>query len=63
MDHASGISLVKTFQLRSRNVSDDKPEAMTFTPLSNAHEIDLTRAGIMPIPFNMPGCGLHRTVQ
>ena len=27
---------------------------MTFTPLTNAHEIDLTRAGIMPIPFNMP---------
>ena len=27
---------------------------MTFTPLSNVHEIDLTRAGIMPIPFNMP---------
>ena len=49
-DHASGISLVKTFQLTSRNVSDTKPEAMTFTPLTNAHEIDLTRAGIMPIP-------------
>ena len=54
VDHASGMSLVKTFQLTSRNVTDNKPEAMTFTPLTNAHEIDLTRAGIMPIPFNMP---------
>ncbi len=53
VDTASGISPV-SFQLTSRNVSDNKPEAMTFTLLSNVHEIDLTRAGIMPIPFNMP---------
>ena len=55
VDHASGISHVKDFQLTSLSVSDtDNPQAMTFTPLSNVHEIDLTRAGIMPIPFNMP---------
>ena len=53
VNHAGGTSPV-SFQLTSRNVSDNKPEAMTFTPLTNVHEIDLTRAGIMPIPFNMP---------
>ena len=33
---------------------------MTFSALSNVHEIDLTRAGIMPIPFNMPALRLPK---
>ena len=36
---------------------------MTFSALSNVHEIDLTRAGIMPIPFNMPALWRYPTEQ
>jgi len=50
----SGMSLVKDFPLTSASVSHSNPLTMTFSALSNVHEIDLTRAGIMPIPFNMP---------
>ena len=48
------MSLVKDFQLKSTSVSNSNLQTMTFSALSNVHEIDLTRAGIMPIPFNMP---------
>ena len=48
------MSLVKDFQLTSPSVSHSNPPTMTFSPFSNVHEIDLTRAGIMPIPFDMP---------
>ena len=48
------MSLCQGLPTHVASVSDDNPQAMTFTSLSNAHEIDLTRAGIMPIPFNMP---------
>jgi hypothetical protein len=51
--HAAGISLGKTFPLTHASVSDNNLGPITATPLSNAHEIDLTRAGIMPIPINM----------
>jgi len=50
----SGMGRVKDFQLTSASVSHSNPLTMTFSALSNVHEIDLTRAGIMPIPFNMP---------
>src|SRR5882757_3272791 len=52
--HASGMSLLKDFPLTSASVSHSNPQTMIFSALSNVHEIDLTRAGIMPIPFNMP---------
>ena len=56
VDHANGIGQVKDFLVTSLSVSDDNdnPQAITFTPLSDVYKIDLTRAGIMPIPFNMP---------
>src|SRR6476620_4491893 len=52
--HTRVISVIKDFQLTSPTVSHGNRPTMTFSPLSNVHEIDLTRAGIMPIPFNMP---------
>ena len=52
--NTSGMSLVKDFQLTSPSGSHRNPPTMTFSPFSNVHEIDLTRAGIMPIPFDMP---------
>src|SRR6478735_6092312 len=39
----SGMSLVKDFALTSPSVSYSNPQTMTFSPLSNVHEIDLTR--------------------
>ena len=54
VDHTSGMSLVKDFKLTSPSGSHRNPPTMTFSPFSNVHEIDLTRAGIMPIPFDMP---------
>ena len=52
--HTSGVNLVKDFPLTSASVSHGNPQTMTFSTLSNVYEIDLTRAGIVPIPFNMP---------
>ena len=52
--NSSGISIPKAFQLTQPDASDNKPQTMTFSPFSNVHEIDLTRAGIIPIPFDLP---------